>query len=115
MRTRPEPEGKRFMRSLVIEAETGCWVWQGRPGSSGYGQFKVGGRGGRNWMSHHYAADRWGPARPSGTQWLHGLNALGVRCPKLCVNPWHGRWGTSVENHADINADGRRRNQWSSR
>lgn len=65
---------------------SGCWMWSGRPGSHGYGQFNVGGkRGLLVGLAHHWAWLFYRGAIPAGADLHHQCEN------KLCVNPWHLR------------------------
>lgn len=90
----------RFMVKVSPEPNSGCWLWTGSFGTTGYGQFSLGGRPVKahraSWELHH------GPI-PAGAFVLH-------RCDNpACVNPQHLEVGSHVKNMADMRARGRAR------
>ena len=77
---------------------TGCWVWVGRPNTSGYGTFSLNKKRERahrvSWMLNR------GPI-PEGLQVLH-------KCDNPpCVNPDHLFLGTNADNVKDRVSKGR--------
>lgn len=80
----------RFERFVSPEPNTGCWLWTGATTKSGHGTFFFG--GGKS-LAHVVAYRHWrGPTTP-------GLVLDHIACDTpSCVNPWHLRETTNVEN-----------------
>lgn len=83
-----------FWRRVVKEEGNGCWMWQGKPGTHGYGTF-------RQVLAHRKAFElQYGPV-PPGMFVCH-------RCDvKLCVRPEHLFMGSHNDNMADHSRKGR--------
>jgi len=90
--------------SRVTKTE-GCWLWQGAPTASGYGQLKCRAISSVPLLAHRVswelASDR---EVPTGLHVLH--NCPGGDNP-LCVNPAHLWLGTTQDNSKDRDAKGR--------
>jgi len=77
--------------------ETDCWIWQGAPGTSGYGRIE--------WNGEEYQAHI--------ASWLYHVGPTDGLCTlhkcdvKMCVNPSHLFLGTRADNTADMWAKGR--------
>ncbi len=84
---------QEYIRAHVEQITvTGCWIWMASAQSTGYGQFRC---GGKHYLAHRasYEAFR-GPV-------FNGLHVL-HRCDvKLCCNPAHLFLGTNQDNIAD--------------
>lgn len=94
------PEQRLAAFESKIVRTNGCWMWQGKPGGTGYGSFSIRGKA----MGAHRASYTLlvGPI-PDGLWVLH-------RCDvPLCVNPAHLFLGTAADNNADMDAKGRAR------
>ncbi len=79
----------RIQKHIVVDEQTGCWIWQGDKVKGGYGRTCV---DGRKWLSHRasYAAHK-GPI-PDGLT----IDHLCKREP--CCNPDHLEPVTMKEN-----------------
>jgi hypothetical protein len=89
---------ERFHAGYIPEPTSGCWLWLGRPQSTGYGQLHV---SGKRTLAHRYSWElEIGPI-PDGMYVLH-------RCDnRLCVNPDHLFVGTHQDNMDDMVRKGR--------
>lgn len=91
---------RRFKRRVLIDDRTGCWLWLGKPGGGGYGQFHI--RSTTLTPPAHragYALFK-GPI-PEGVLVRHG----GCHNSK-CVNPDHMELGSHADNMRDRARDG---------
>lgn len=86
----------------VIDAESGCWVWQWNLDGHGYGALRV---DRRNVKAHRYMYERYvGPA-PAGLDLDHLCHNADLSCPggdtcrhRRCVNPSHLEPATRLAN-----------------
>jgi hypothetical protein len=86
--------------SRVNKTET-CWLWTGRVDVSGYGVFRVYGRGVCSIKAHRYAWELTKGPIPEGLRVLH-------RCDvRACLNPAHLFIGTDADNMRDKCEKGR--------
>lgn len=85
----------RLLAKREIDEHTGCWIWQGPPTQSGYGQMYVKGRVTR---VHRAAYETWVGKIPVGETVHH-------KCAqRLCINPEHLQLATVQENVAEMHA-----------
>jgi len=86
---------KIFWSKVNKQGPDDCWDWNGRVGSSGYGNFRTGPRKGLSSGAHRVAWElTYGPI-PKGIQVCHKCDR------KICCNPKHLFLGTSQDNHDD--------------
>lgn len=84
----------RFWESLKRDPETGCWMWQLKPASTGYGQFNDNNQ--RRITPHRFVYELLVGSIPEGMVVDHRCHnddpscAGGSTCPhRLCCNPAH--------------------------
>jgi hypothetical protein len=82
----------RFLKYIKVDPVTGCWNWTGAVTCNGYGNYRVGGKYGRQLRPHRYAYEIViGSIIPG--MYIHH------RCEnKLCVNPVHLSMVTAQDN-----------------
>jgi hypothetical protein len=93
---------ERFERR-ILKSESGCWLWTGAHGSSGYGHI---GLNGKVLDTHRVSFELYRHRIPDGLFVLHHCDV------KSCVNPEHLFLGTQTENLLDMTRKGRR--SWAS-
>lgn len=91
-----------FWASVAI-AEDGCWNWTGAIGAGGYGSFGSGYRIGLPQRAHRASWTIHFGDIPDGIFVCHHCDN------PPCVRPSHLFLGTVQDNHADMDAKGRRR------
>lgn len=93
------PLAERFERH--VERTNGCWIWKGNRNQAGYGQFRIGRKGGtvsvHRWSYEHYVGKI-----PPGMMVCHDCDN------PSCVNPDHLYAGTAKDNSDDMRLRGRR-------
>ncbi len=89
---------ERFESNIMMEPNTGCWLWTGIANTNGYPQMKI---NGERVLVHRYSYELAYGAIPEGLCVLH-------RCDTpSCVNPKHLFAGTQQDNMADCKNKGR--------
>lgn len=88
----------RVLRKVVVDIQTGCWLWQGALDSGGYGLQSV---DNRNRKAHRVSWELHRDPIPDGACCLHKCDV-----PR-CVNPDHLFLGSKADNNADMAAKGR--------
>lgn len=96
--------GQKKMQDRIISRSSpvpfsGCWIWDGSTGNSGYGKtrfFKS-----MDVQAHRLAYAAWHGAIPDDMCVLHSCD---VRC---CVNPAHLSLGTKKQNSLEMVQRGR--------
>jgi len=74
-----------FLARIVFDSETGCWLWHGQIGDSGYGRF-------RHTMAHRFSYEQFNGPIPEGYEPDHLCRV------RRCVNPEHLEAVTHREN-----------------
>lgn len=82
----------------VVKNESGCWVWSGRPNSSGYGRFTFNKAAD---TAHRWAYRLFKGEDPGALYVCHSCDN------KMCVNPEHLWLGTLQDNIRDMVKKGR--------
>lgn len=99
-RTIVEPVGVLEFHGWV-ETETGCWEWQGRRNTQGYGKTRY---RNRDVSVHRLAYETWVGPIPDGHVVRH-------KCDNPpCMNPEHLETGTVSDNNNDRDRRGRNAN-----
>ena len=91
-------EIERFSNFCFPITESGCWIWMGGLGSSGYGNFSL---NGKTIAAHRMSYLLFNGEIPLGFCVRHSCDI------KECVNPTHLSAGTYTENSKDTKDRGR--------
>lgn len=89
----------RIMAASTPEPNTGCWLWLGSTGNSGYGKLRIGHT--QDVSAHRASFATFKGLIPSGMCVLHSCDV------RLCVNPDHLFIGTKSDNTRDMVRKGR--------
>lgn len=82
----------RVLRNIIRIPEAGCWIWEGKTQSNGYGVLRTKGRTGKYSYVHRVSYEHYKGPIPQGLQIDHLCR---VRC---CCNPSHMEAVTQREN-----------------
>ncbi len=93
---------ERFWSKVDIRSEEECWEWKDALNSKGYGHLSIGGRSGKDILSHRIAK-----TLSMGTEIPDGLLVMHVCDNPPCCNPGHLDLGTNQDNLTDMVNKGR--------
>lgn len=83
-----------FWSRVLVREKDECWPWSGKPGTHGYGQFKV---DGTPLLTHRVSLFLTAGRPPVDDMWaLHSCHK------QICCNPRHLRWGYPLDNSTDM-------------
>lgn len=85
VRLDPKTAMQEFLERVAFDSETGCWLWCGSMGDSGYGRF-------RGTMAHRFSFEQFNGPIPDGQEPDHLCRV------RRCVNPEHLEAVTHREN-----------------
>jgi hypothetical protein len=85
----------RFDEKWCPEPNTGCWLWTAATNEKGYGLIGLGSRAEGIDKAHRVAFRLYRGPIPGDLDLLHSCDT------PACVNPWHTRPGTNLENILD--------------
>jgi hypothetical protein len=89
---------EKFMRFVMPEPNSGCWLWVGGEQRYGYGSFRLNKKG---HMAHKFSYEMYKEKVPDGMVILHKCDVT------ACVNPDHLEVGTQADNLKDMHDRGR--------
>ncbi len=94
----PAPTPDSIRSNVMVDLNSGCWLWEGHLDTSGYGAlFALG----KNLRMHRVSYELFRGEIPTGMWALHKCDV------RSCVNPNHIWLGTVQDNNADTKAKGR--------
>lgn len=97
--TMPRKGGSLEANTMPIPV-SGCWIWLGKWGKTGYGRVAVG--GGKHVQAHRAMWESTFGAIPDGMLVLHKCDT------RSCINPGHLFLGSQADNVRDMIEKGRK-------
>jgi hypothetical protein len=97
----------RFAECITPEPNSGCLLWTGYADEDGYGQIKVGGRGGKPTRAHRLAWEMVNGPIPKGLEVLHHCDNPACVLADADPRKSHLFLGTNFDNIADRHEKGR--------